>query len=154
MVCASNGVCSVSMYGGRCRPWAKFARPSPISILNIFRAFYKTLEGPWWLPIGAVWRSVTLPFRGLRHAATCGPRWKVLDFMIKKTLDYNYVTDFSDQWCRRRGFRRCKSTPKRFDFSTVLAKSLRIWAEMAPNDVWFQKMVTNIFRKAHEDFFW
>jgi len=51
-------------------------------------------------------------------------------------------------WYRERG---CKRTPKSFDLSKIRAKSLKRWAKMAANVVWFQQMAPNISRKTHED---
>jgi len=35
----------------------------------------------------------------------------------------------SKHWCRRRGCRGCKRTPKSFDLLKIWAKSLKIWAK-------------------------
>jgi len=59
-------------------------------------------------------------------------------------------------WCRRRGCRVCKCTPKNFDFLKIWAKSLKIrtkppkylekklkiWAKMALNVALLQKIVS------------
>jgi len=37
------------------------------------------------------------------------------------------VDAFTKQWCRRRGCMGCKCTPKCFDLSKIMAKSLKIW---------------------------
>jgi len=53
-------------------------------------------------------------------------------------------------WYRNRG---CKRTPKNFDLSKIRAKSLKSWAKMAANVVWFQQMAPNISRKHMKTFF-
>jgi len=78
-------------------------------------------------------------------------------------------------WCRRRG---CKRTRKNFDLMRIRAQSfkilakslktftnslkiwansLKIWAKMAPNMLWFEKMVPKTTRRAvflEFSFFW
>ena len=83
------------------------------------------------------------------------------------------------QWCRKRGSRGCKCTPKHFDYLKIwakspkiwakslkirtkppnfLKKSLKIWAKMAPNVALLQKIVPQrlqenkwrpFFKKSH-----
>jgi len=57
-------------------------------------------------------------------------------------------------WCRRRGCRGCKHTPKSFDLSKIQRKSLKIWAKtlqirakMAPDVAWFQKLTHTVCKK-------
>jgi len=45
------------------------------------------------------------------------------------------------------GCRDCKRAPKSFDL-------LKIWAKMAPNVIWLQKMAPKVCIKTHEDLFW
>jgi len=66
------------------------------------------------------------------------------------------------QWCRRRGCRGYKRTPKCVDLLKIWEKFLKIWAKplknsvkslkirakMAPDVAWLQKMAPNICRKA------
>jgi len=51
------------------------------------------------------------------------------------------------------GVRGCKFTPKSFGLSKIRARSLKIWAKMAPNVVWIHKNEPNVCRRTHEEYF-
>jgi len=48
-------------------------------------------------------------------------------------LSYPLISYFLRQWCRRRGCRECKRTPKSFDLVKIREKSLKIWANVWKN---------------------
>jgi len=68
----------------------------------------------------------------------------------------NYCTkcDTTEQWCRRRGWKRSPETPKSFDLVKIWRKPLEIWAKMAPNVVWFEKNGTQRLQNHMKTFFW
>ena len=71
---------------------------------------------------------------------------------------YSAVVHILTHWCGRRG---CKHTPKSFDLVEFLAKSfksrakslktftnsVKVWAKMAPNIVWFEKTCAQFLGK-------
>ena len=78
---------------------------------------------------------------------------------------YSAVAHILTHWCRRRGCRECKHTPKSFDLVKTLAKSfkrrakslktfinsVKVWAKLAPNIFWFEKNLRPVFGEVCEN---
>ena len=67
----------------------------------------------------------------------------------------NYCTkcDTTEQWCRRRGWKRTPETPKSFDLVKIWTRPLEIWAKVASNVVWFEKIGTQRLQNHMKTFF-